>query len=81
MEYMNVIIKVDYIPFHFNNVSRIMDVYLAQLFKPIKLPFKNIFLFARYLPNNYLHYPLWTQIVHDLIAYSWNNTVIIKLYV
>lgn len=67
--------------FHFNNVCRIMDVYLAHNYSNYRL---KIFFYlpdTRYLPNNYFTYPLWTQIVHDLIAYSWNNTVIIKLYV
>lgn len=67
--------------FHFNNVCQIMDVYLAHNYSNYRL---KIFFYlpdTRYLPNNYFTYPLWTQIVHDLIAYSWNNTVIIKLYV
>lgn len=53
MEYMNVIISVDYTIPSVSILIRFSDygygcISRAQLFKSIKLPFKNIFLFARY---------------------------------
>lgn len=76
---MNVIISVDYTIPSVSILIRFSDygygcISRAQLFKSIKLPFKNIFLFARRsIPDTYrrtilhMYYPLRNRTILSLI--------------
>lgn len=76
---MNVIISVDYTIPSVSILIRFSDygygcISRAQLFKSIKLPFKNIFLFARRsIPDIYrrtilyMYYPLLNRTILSLI--------------